>query len=242
MIYMKKEIDIVRYNPNFKEGLSSEQVKERQANKLTNKTKLVVGKSYAEIIFTNVLSFFNITLFAIAVVMIIYGLYKNLFFLTVLIPNIVIGLVQDIKSRVLMGKLKLMTAPKVNVIRNGVKSTINSRDVLLDDIILLKSSNQIPMKFSLSKVFDEDEEILLKRRLEGKSDEEGSHEEEDITCEEDEYLDTTKNECVKCSKEFEGCDECQEKECSHCIDGYFLNNKKCKKCSSNRISKTANSN
>lgn len=142
---MKKEIDIVRYNPNFKEGLSSEQVKERQENKLNNRTKLVVGKSYAEIIFTNVLSFFNITLFAIAAVMIINGLYKNLFFLTVLIPNIIIGLVQDIKSRILMGKLKLMTSPKVSVVRNGETSTIKSPDVLLDDIIILKSSNQIPV-------------------------------------------------------------------------------------------------
>ncbi|MCQ2086753.1 MAG: HAD-IC family P-type ATPase [Bacilli bacterium] len=142
---MKNEVEVTRYNPQYDVGLSKEQVKERQENKLNNKTKLVVGKSYAEIIFTNVLSFFNITLFAIAAVMIINGLYKNLFFLTVLIPNIVIGLVQDIKSRVLMGKLKLMTSPTVMVVRDGKKETIKSPDVLLDDIIILKSSNQIPV-------------------------------------------------------------------------------------------------
>ena len=141
---MKKEIKITRYNPNAKNGLNSDQVKERQLNKLNNKTKLTVGKSYTEIIFTNVLSLFNITLFVIAGVMIAWGLFKNLYFLVVLIPNIIIGLTQDIKSRKLMGKLKVMTSPKVNVIRCGKTQTISSEDVLLDDIVILKSSNQVP--------------------------------------------------------------------------------------------------
>ena len=141
---MKKEIEIIRYNPEYSTGLNEEQIKERQLNKLNNKTKLTVGKSYTEIIFTNVLSFFNITLFVIAGVMIAWGLYKNLYFLVVLIPNIIIGLTQDIKSRRLMGKLKLMTSPKVTVVRCGEQKVINSADVLLDDIVVLKSSNQIP--------------------------------------------------------------------------------------------------
>ena len=141
---MKKEIEITRYNPNYSTGLNEEQIQERKLHKLNNKTKLTVGKSYTEIIFTNVLSFFNITLFVIAGVMIAWGLYMNLYFLVVLIPNIIIGLTQDIKSRKLMGKLKVLTSPKVNVVRNGKEQVINSEDVLLDDIIILKSSNQIP--------------------------------------------------------------------------------------------------
>ena len=76
--------------------------------------------------------------------MIAWGLYKNLYFLVVLIPNIIIGLTQDIKSRKLMGKLKVLTSPKVTVVRNGKEEVINSADVLLDDIIILKSSAQIP--------------------------------------------------------------------------------------------------
>ncbi|MBO7615475.1 MAG: HAD-IC family P-type ATPase [Bacilli bacterium] len=141
---MKKEFEITRYNPNYSTGLNEEQIQERKLHKLNNKTKLTVGKSYAEIIFTNVLSFFNITLFVIAGVMIAWGLYKNLYFLVVLIPNIIIGLTQDIKSRKLMGKLKVLTSPKVTVVRNGKEEVINSADVLLDDIIILKSAAQIP--------------------------------------------------------------------------------------------------
>ena len=141
---MKKEFEITRYNPNYSTGLNEEQIQERKLHKLNNRTKLTVGKSYAEIIFTNVLSFFNITLFVIAGVMIAYGLFRNLYFLVVLIPNIIIGLTQDIKSRKLMGKLKVLTSPKVTVVRNGKEEVINSADVLLDDIIILKSAAQIP--------------------------------------------------------------------------------------------------
>lgn len=142
---MKKNVEIIRYSPKFNLGLNSDQVKERQTNKLDNKTKLVVGKSYWEIIFTNVLSLFNITLFIIAGVMIAFKLYTSLFFLVVLIPNILVGLYQDIKARILMGKLKVMTSPKVVVIRSGDRRTIKSQDVLLDDVLLLKSAAQIPV-------------------------------------------------------------------------------------------------
>ena len=142
---MKNKNLISRYTPAIQEGLSSQQVKERKKDGLTNKAKLVVGKSYAEIIFTNLLSFFNITLFIIAGVMIYYELYFSLFFLCVLIPNTIIGLYQDLKARALMGKLKVMTAPKVTVIRDKRVCQIMSDDVVLDDIIILKNSCQIPV-------------------------------------------------------------------------------------------------
>lgn len=142
---MKKDFEIIRYNPDIKTGLTKEQISEREQHKLNNKTKLVVGKSYTEIIFTNVLSLFNITLFAIAGVMIAFGLFKNLFFLIVLIPNIIVGLTQDIKARKLMGKLKVMTSPEVSVIRNGEVKVIKNENVLLDELVILKSSSQIPV-------------------------------------------------------------------------------------------------
>jgi len=142
---MKNKNLISRYNPRIQEGLTAQQVKDRKKDKLTNKAKLVVGKSYAEIIFTNVLSFFNITLFLIAGVMIYFKLYFSLFFLFVLIPNTLIGLYQDLKARALMGKLKVMTAPRVTVVRDKKVSQIMSDDVVLDDIIVLKNSCQIPV-------------------------------------------------------------------------------------------------
>ena len=134
---------IKRYDTLVTVGLSKQQVEERINDQLVNKTKLVVGKSYLEIILTNVFSFFNILLYAIAVLMIIAKKYDGLFFMGVLIPNIIIGLYEDIKVRRLMGKLHIVNAPRSHVVREGEDITIPSEDLALDDIVLLKTNDQI---------------------------------------------------------------------------------------------------
>jgi cation-transporting ATPase E len=138
----KKE-NIQRFAPSIEEGLSSLQVASRYKEKLNNKTKAAIGKSYTQIIFDNVFSFFNIVLFIIAGLMIWAEAYSGLFFLCVLIPNIFIGLYQDIKARVLMGKLRLITQPKAIVIRDKGKQTIDTKKVVLDDILYLSRDSQV---------------------------------------------------------------------------------------------------
>ena len=66
---MSKLENIERYNPDLKQGLSDEQVQLRKKQKLVNKSKKAYGKSYLDIIISNLFSFFNILLYAIAVVM-----------------------------------------------------------------------------------------------------------------------------------------------------------------------------
>ena len=127
-----KEID--RYSPGIKTGLTAEQVQSRLSQGLTNNIKAAVGKSYTEIIFTNVFSFFNILLFVIAGFMIAAKYYSGLFFLVVLIPNIIIGLYEDIKAKRLLSKLRLMTQPTVKALRGGAILQIGSKDIVLDDI------------------------------------------------------------------------------------------------------------
>ena len=140
----KNEVnDIKRFKPSFQTGLTNEQVKNRIEQKLVNKTKIAVGKTAWEIIKTNVLSFFNIILFVMAGLMIFAENYTGLLFLTVLIPNIIIGLYQDFHARALMRKLRLITQPKATVIRDSYQLIIETKDVVLDDVLLLKSENQV---------------------------------------------------------------------------------------------------
>ena len=137
------ENDIIRYNPDFKQGLTKEQLEERITHKLVNKTERTVGKTYLQIVLDNVVNFFNILLFVIAGLMIAAKRYDSLFFLAILIPNIIIGLIEDIHARRLMDKLSLVTSPKVIVIRDGVEEEISSQSIVLDDLVVLKSGMQI---------------------------------------------------------------------------------------------------
>ncbi len=139
----QEKAEIKRYYPDINIGLNDILVDERKLSKLTNKAKHAVGKSYLEIVMTDVFSFFNIILFVIAGLMIYGKLYDGLFFLAVIIPNMLIGLYEDIKARILLGKLNLLTQPKATVIRNSTKQVINSNDVVLDDVIYLHGEAQI---------------------------------------------------------------------------------------------------
>ena len=140
---MKKQDSVQRVNPKLEKGLSKEQVEERKKLGLTNKTRVVVGKTYFEIILTDVFSLFNILLFAIGGLMIAAQYWTGLTFFVVLIPNIALSLYEDIKARRLMSKLRVLNQPKHTVIRDGEKVVVQSKDIVLDDVIYLESGNQI---------------------------------------------------------------------------------------------------
>ena len=129
---------------DYKVGLTSEQVAERMKDGLWNKVPKKVTKSYWQIFCDNFFSFFNILLFVITGLMIYAGLNINrFFFVIVLAANIIIGLVTDIMARAKVDKLRLITDPKVRVVRDGKLSDIAVTDVVLSDIVLLKPGDQI---------------------------------------------------------------------------------------------------
>ncbi|MDY4849012.1 MAG: HAD-IC family P-type ATPase [Bacilli bacterium] len=135
--------DIVRYEPSFESGLNNEQVTERKLHKLNNHTKIVTGKSYFEIILNDVFSFFNLVLFGIAALCISAKYFAGLFFMVILSANILISLYEDIKARRLMDKLRVLSEPKTIVIRDHKEEEIKVKDILLDDVVLLKGDSQI---------------------------------------------------------------------------------------------------
>ena len=147
---MANKENIERFNADLNQGLSEERVLLRKKQKLVNKSKKAFGKSYAEIIVSNVFSFFNVLLYVIAGVMIYFAVRYNdikmifgMFFMIVLLANTIIGLYEDIKARYLLGKLRLITQPKATVIRNGQQIVIDVQDIVLDDIVLIEKDTQI---------------------------------------------------------------------------------------------------
>lgn len=146
---MKNEEKIKRVTPSTSTGLSSREVEERKQLGLINKTNVVVGKTYLEIILSDVFSFFNVLLFVVAGLMIAAQYWMGLTFSIVLLANIGISLYEDIKARHLMSKLRVLTQPKANVIRDGQKQTVELKDVVLDDLISLETENQISVDGTL---------------------------------------------------------------------------------------------
>lgn len=165
---------IIRYNPKFNLGLTKDEVISRNEEHLNNETQMVVGKSNWEIIKTDVLSFFNILLFFLTGLIIYANVndpsgyskwYSGTLFILICIANIVIGLYQDIKAKRLMKKMKLLTDSKSRVIRDGTEEMINPSEIVLDDILFLKSSEQI----SADSIILEGEVLVNESLLTGES-------------------------------------------------------------------------
>lgn len=138
------EENIERFKAALDTGLTSEQVENRKKQKLYNKTTKQTTKTYFEIIKSNVLTFFNILLTIIAIAEILVGNAEGIVaFMTVMVLNMIIGLVQDIRAKRLVEKLKLSVEPTVKVIRDGEIKDIPTGELVLDDIFFLETGKQI---------------------------------------------------------------------------------------------------
>ncbi len=141
---MKNKSEIERYNPDVNEGLTSEQVELRKKQKLNNKTKTVVGKSVWRILLDDVFSFFNVLLLILGVLTIIAERWSSLFFLVIMFANMAFALGEDLYARHLMRKAKILTTQNISVVRNGIEMNIPPSELVLDDIMILTTSDQVP--------------------------------------------------------------------------------------------------
>lgn len=132
-----------RYDANLKTGLTSEQVNERIENGYVNYMDNKNTKTYKSIFFSNIFTFFNLLCFAVAAALIAVGSFNNLFFMIILIANITIGIIQEIKAKITIEKIRLVTTNFAKVRRNGKDLDIKTTDVVLDDIILFSFGDQI---------------------------------------------------------------------------------------------------
>ncbi len=124
-------------------GLTAAQVEERVAAGLTNVSSDKGTKSVWQIISSNIFTYFNMIFIVIAVILIIEKSYNNLTFLIVITINTVIGIVQEIRAKKTLEKLTLVSAPMSVAVRDGEEVEIVSEQLVVDDIIVLSSGNQI---------------------------------------------------------------------------------------------------
>lgn len=124
-------------------GLSYREVEERKNKGLYNGNYAIKTKSVGQIFFTNIFTLFNFINIFLAVLLCMVGSYKNVMFMGVVLWNLVIGIVQEIRSKRIIDKLTLLQEPVTNVIRNGKEQEIHVEDIVVDDVVLLKNGKQI---------------------------------------------------------------------------------------------------
>ena len=124
-------------------GLTSEEVRERIDNGLTNHTDISTQKTVGQIVKSNLLTYFNLIFLILTVLLCIVGSFRNLTFLPVIIGNTVIGIFQELRAKKTLDKMSMLNAPHSIVVRDGEQQQIQSEDLVKDDIIILAAGNQI---------------------------------------------------------------------------------------------------
>ena len=124
-------------------GLTSEEVRERIDNGLTNHTDISTQKTVGQIVKSNLLTYFNLIFLILTVLLCIVGSFRNLTFLPVIIGNTVIGIFQELRAKKTLDKMSMLNAPHSIVVRDGEQQKIQSEELVKDDIIILSAGNQI---------------------------------------------------------------------------------------------------
>ncbi len=139
-------------------GLSAAQVDERLKKGYANIATDPNNKSTLKIFAENLFTFFNIVLFSIALLFLGFIIYLNAIgrsdvvnsyfgfskfvFLIPALMNVGMGTYQQVSSLKVIKKLKIVTSTKTKTVRGGEVKTVDAKDVVIDDIILLAAGDQ----------------------------------------------------------------------------------------------------
>ena len=134
---------ITRYEPDYRDGLTSRQVREHAEAGYSNISVEPPAQTTKEIIHENVFTYFNLIFAVLAVLLCLVGSFRNLTFLPVIIANTLIGIVQEIRAKKTLEKLTMLNAPQAVAVRDKKTMTVDSEELVLDDIVIFKAGNQI---------------------------------------------------------------------------------------------------
>lgn len=125
-------------------GLTHEEVEEKIKQGKSNKVKIKTNESILKILRKNIFTYFNFIFLILIILLITSHSYRNLTFLGIIITNILIGIIQQIRSKITLDKLSLLDKNKYIVIRDGKEEEIDSDNLVEGDFIILEAGKQIP--------------------------------------------------------------------------------------------------
>ena len=151
-------------------GLTSEQVRERADKGLRNVISATRTKRTQQIIFENLFSVFNLVVLLVVIFLLFFYFRtgdKNLILdsigvMMVALINTVLAISQEIKAKRALDKVNLLLERKVSVIRDGQEVSIDQKEIVVDDLIVVGRGDQVVVdgKVQASNHLEIDESLL----------------------------------------------------------------------------------
>lgn len=140
------------FSPDPDAGLTKAQAEQRRREYLFNDTGKKYSKTYLNIFVNNICTVFNLLAALVAVALAWSGAPLSQFlFLFIFSMNVLMGILQEIRAKRKIEKLNILSEPNATVLREGERTEIPIKEIVTDDILLLKTGKQIPVDCILKK-------------------------------------------------------------------------------------------
>lgn len=124
-------------------GLTKAQVQARIREGKVNQASHKAHNSILRIILRNSLTIFNLVNLILAIMIILVGSYKNLLFIFIAIANTLISIINEIRAKKIVDKMRLVSEQKPTVIRDGKPIQLPQEEIVEGDLIIYSLGDQI---------------------------------------------------------------------------------------------------
>jgi cation-transporting ATPase E len=124
-------------------GLTSAEVAARRARGLANGTGEHTSRPVGEILRANIVTRFNFILGVLLVVILAAGQPQDALFGIVLVANALIGIAQEVRAKLTLDRLAVLSAPRIRVVRDGQRRDIAVADLVAGDLVDLRAGDQL---------------------------------------------------------------------------------------------------
>ena len=111
-------------------GLTSKEVRDRVESGLTNIDCSAKPKPVSEVLKKNFFTLFNLINLILFIMIVFTGSFRNLTFMFVVLSNSLISLFQELRARSATEHLRIVASEKAVVIRDSIKTKIESENVV----------------------------------------------------------------------------------------------------------------
>lgn len=124
-------------------GLSTAEARDRAERGLSNRVAAPTSRSLVEILKANLLTRFNALLGSLLIVVLVIGPLQDAVFGIILAANALIGIGQELRSKLTLDRLAIVAAPRATVVRDGAPLTIPVAEVVQGDLLRLSAGDQV---------------------------------------------------------------------------------------------------
>ncbi len=125
------------------DGLTSDQVAEKIKQGKVNHAPRQNSDSIGKIILKNTLTLFNLVNLILALMIISVGAYKNLLFILVAVANTLISIINEVRAKKTIDKMRLLSEKTPTVIRDGKPQQIPQSQIVEGDLLIFSIGDQI---------------------------------------------------------------------------------------------------